>query len=150
MLSNNVNQVSRRKLQELKNRKREVSAREHALFEDCLQKVHDSSMQKELSELIRVIQREGERLVHSRSLEQLNYYKAKIRDFIAKANRGTFKVKASGYLDAHGGYATHLVVEKVDAAMEELAQLVMNKEAPAMQLLQKLDLIKGLLTDMYQ
>lgn len=150
MISQHVSSVSRRRVQDLRQKKREVSTREAALFEECLDRVHDGALKTELADLIRVITREGERLTHYRSLDQLDFYKGKVRDFVAKAHRKTFRVKATGFTEASGDYATHLIVERVDTALEQLTQLVMNKETTTLQILARLDLIKGLLTDLYQ
>ncbi|MBF0244849.1 MAG: YaaR family protein [Planctomycetes bacterium] len=143
-----ISSVSRRRLHEEKRKKREVSTQERVLFESCMDKVHDTSLKKDLGSLIKNLHREGERLVNNRSLAQLDHYKAKVREFIQKANRGTFKVKSTGFVDANGDYAAHVVVEKVDQSLETLTRLVLNKESPSFQILEQLDLIKGLLTDL--
>ncbi len=127
-----------------------MGERERAIFEDCLDRVGDAHLKQELGDLIRTIQREGERLGHFRSLPQLELYKKKVQEFVAKANRGTFKVKASSFTDAAGDYSSQLIVEKVDAALESLTKLVMDKESQAIQILEKVGLIKGLLADLYQ
>jgi uncharacterized protein YaaR (DUF327 family) len=83
-------------------------------------------------------------------MAQLDHYKKKVREFLEKTNRATFKVKATGFTDSGGDYSTQLIVEKVDRALEDLTTYVFTKESQPMQILDQLDLIKGLLTDLYQ
>jgi len=145
-----ITATSRRKLLEERRKKRETSELEKAHFENCISKVRDQSKVKELDSLIKVIEREGERLAHFRSMAQLDHYKNKIKDFIEKANRSSFKVKSTGFVDSSGDYSSHLMVEKVDQALDDLTNFILRKEILPLQLLEKLDLIKGLLTDLYQ
>ncbi len=150
MLDPKINSLQRRKLHDQRKAVRQATSREKVMFEQALDRVRDNSLKVELDDLVRTLQREGERLAHFRSMGQLDHYKNKVKEFVAKVNRGTFKVKATGYTDLSGEYSTHLVVEKMDIALEELTKIVMDKESPTFQILQKLDLIRGMLTDLYQ
>ena len=150
MFQPNITPVSRRRLQEQRKKSREATQTEKALFEDCISKVSDLALRKELDNIIKVIQKEGDRLHHFRSVSQLEHYKSKVQEFMQKAHRATFKLKAIGFTDHHGDYSTQTVVEKVDNALADLTRLVLGKETQSMMILQKLDLIKGLLTDLYQ
>lgn len=145
-----ISAASRKRILEQRKKSREATSQEKAKFENCLEKVHDTKSKGSLDKLIKTIQREGERLNHFKSLNQLEHYKKKVREFIKIANRGTFKVKATGFVDSEGDYSSQLIVEKVDTALEELTTYVLGKESQPLQILQQLDLIKGLLTDLYQ
>ena len=145
-----ITAASRRKLVEERKKRKEASQAERAKFEGCMSQVRDRSHVVELNQMIQLIEREGERLSHFRSMAQLDHYKKKVTDFISKANRATFKVKATGFTDGTGDYSAQLVVEKVDKALEDLTSYVFNKESQPMKILNQLDLIKGLLTDLYQ
>jgi uncharacterized protein len=145
-----ITAASRRKILDERRKQRETTSSEKAKFDGCINQVRDREVVKDLESLIKTIEREGERLSHYRSMAQLDHYKKKIQEFIAKTNRASFKVKATGFTDSGGDYATQLIVEKVDRALEELTTYVFNKENQPMQILNQLDLIKGLLTDLYQ
>jgi uncharacterized protein YaaR (DUF327 family) len=146
---NRITAASRRKLLEERKKQRQATASERARFEKCIDSIRDRKKVDELESLVKMIQREGERLSHFRSMAQLDHYKKKVREFVEKTNRATFKVKATGFTDSGGDYSTQLIVEKVDQALEELTSYVFNKETQSMQILDQLDLIKGLLTDLY-
>jgi uncharacterized protein YaaR (DUF327 family) len=145
-----ITAASRRKLMEERKRKKETTTADRAKFNGCMDSVRDKSNVIELNKLIQTIEREGERLSHFRSMAQLDHYKKKVQEFMSKANRATFKVKATGFTDGSGDYSAQLVVEKVDKALEDLTTYVFSKESQPMQILNQLDLIKGLLTDLYQ
>lgn len=147
---NRISAASRRKLMEERKKSREASAIEKEKFESCLNLIHDKDIINELQSLIKTIQREGERLAHFKSMHQLEHYKKKVREFIQVANRKTFKIKPTGYVDSEGDYATQLVVEKVDNALSDLTRFVLEKESEPLKILEQLDLIKGMLTDLYQ
>lgn len=150
MINRGVSSVGWRKLQEARKKKKESTQREKALFEGCLNKVHDKSVHGELMQMTTELHREGERLMNNRTMGQLEHYKRKVKDFVSKANRLSYRVKASGFVDSQGDYTTHMIVEKVDTALEDIAKLIMEKETETLKLLEKLDLIKGLLTDLYR
>lgn len=145
-----ISAASRRKLLEERRKKREATAQEKARFDNCISQIRDREKLTGIDSLIKAIQREGERLAHFRSMAQLDHYKNKVREFIEKTNRATFKVKATGFTDQEGDYSTQLKVEKVDGALEDLTKYVFDKSTQPMQILEQLDLIKGLLTDLYQ
>ena len=148
--SGNISAASRKRLMEERRKKQETSTLERARFNSCMDKVRDKGLISELDNLIKNIQREGERLSHFRSMSQLDHYKKKVKEFLSKVNNKTFKVKPTGYVDATGDYSTQLVVEKVDQALEDLTTYVFTKENQPLQILEQLDLIKGILTDLYQ
>lgn len=145
-----ITAASRRRLLEERRKKREASESERAHFNQCISKVRDQSKVSEINKLIKVIEREGERLAHFRSMAQLDHYKAKVKEFVEKANRNAFKIKSTGFVDSSGDYSSHLMVEKVDKALDDLTNFILKKETQPLQILEKLDLIKGMLTDLYQ
>lgn len=147
---NKITSAQRKRLFEERKRIKEASDREKAMFQNCIGNVKDKAVIEDLNKLIKTIEREGERLAHFRSMSQLDHYKKKVREFVEKANRKTFKVKATGFVDASGDYSTQLIVEKIDGALENLTKFIINKESQPFEILEKLDLIKGMLTDLYQ
>ena len=146
----NINAAQRKRLYEKKKTIREATERENVLFKSCISKVNDKSIVSELDDMIKVLKREGERLSYFRSLTQLDHYKKKVKDFLEIVNKNTFKVKATGFVDASGDYSTQIIVEKMDIALDDLTKYVFNKETQSLQILEQLDLIKGMLTDIYQ
>ena len=145
-----ITAASRRKLLEERRKKREANESERNHFNNCISKVRDQSKVSEFNKLIKTIEREGERLSHFRSMAQLDHYKKKVRDFVERANRASYKIKSIGFVDSSGDYSSHLMVEKVDKALDDLTNFILKKETQSLQILEKLDLIKGLLTDLYQ
>jgi uncharacterized protein len=146
----NINAAQRKRLYEKKKSVREATEKENVLFRSCIDKVQDKTIIKELDDMIKILKREGERLTYYRSLTQLDHYKKKVREFMDLVNKNTFKVKATGFVDASGDYSTQLIVEKIDGALDDLTKYVFNKETQSLQILEQLDLIKGMLTDIYQ
>jgi uncharacterized protein len=146
----NINAAQRKRLYEKKKGIKEATEKENVLFKKCINKVQDQTIVRELDDMISILKREGERLAYFRSMTQLDHYKKKVKDFLEIVNKNTFKVKATGFVDAYGDYSTQLIVEKIDFALDDLTKYVFNKETQSLQILEQLDLIKGMLTDIYQ
>lgn len=145
-----ITSTSRKRIYEERKKNKEATQQDKAKFENCLNHIHDKEIVGELQDLIKTIQREGERLSHYKSMTQLEHYKKKVREFVQVANRKTFKIKPTGYVDSEGDYSAQLIVEKVDTALAELTRYVLERQSEPLKILEQLDLIKGMLTDLYQ
>lgn len=145
-----ITAAQRKRLYEKRKDAKVATEKEQVLFKSCIDKVKDKALIGDLDDLINTLKREGERLAYYKSLSQLDHYKKKVKEFLEKVNKHTFKVKATGFVDASGDYSTQLIVEKVDFALDDLTKYVFNKETQSLQILEQLELIKGMLTDLYQ
>ncbi len=116
-------------------------------------KTLDAHQEKErnlsLSKLIDRINDTGKALVYSRNISDLKRYKNAVADFLEEANRRTYQLKEESSWDFMGNRKHHMLVEKIDSKMEELAKEIKVEQEDNLRILELIDEIKGLLVDEY-
>jgi uncharacterized protein YaaR (DUF327 family) len=83
------------------------------------------------------------------NMETLRSYRAAVRDFLKKAVGGSYEMKGESRWDRRGNRRVFCVVQKLNHALEELTVEVLQKNAESIDVLAKIDEIRGLLIDLY-
>ena len=110
----------------------------------------DQRMQTEaLTRLLGDISSAGERLARSRNLRDMAKYKMLIRKFLQEAVDFGMGVKQSHTWNRFGEGRKLKIVETIDEKLVELAEDILNQEKSAIDLLDKIGEIKGLLINLY-
>lgn len=119
------------------------------VFHDLLQEESWLKQEAELKRFLHTLDELGQRLLKTFSLYDLLAYKKLLSNFLAEVLQ-----QAYGLQKERGGALTgrpklYQRIELLNQEMEELAQLVLNKQHDSVQVLAKLDSIRGLLVDLY-
>jgi uncharacterized protein YaaR (DUF327 family) len=115
-----------------------------------LESASEEQIKRSLDELIEEIDKQAQILEKHRTFEELEKYRRMVRDFMDQAIKKIYSVKvseSSKFMIKRK--KVFVIVEKVNAELEELAKKVLSKQAQTMDLLASLEKIKGLLVDMY-
>ncbi|KXS45829.1 MULTISPECIES: YaaR family protein [unclassified Candidatus Frackibacter] len=118
-------------------------------FLDTLQEVHGREIKAKLDELLGLIDEQGERLSKKRTFKELVRYKKMVQKFVKEAVEKMYKVKEEYSSYGSGNHKVYTLVEKVDESLEELTRLVLDKQATQMEILDRLDEVRGMLVDIY-
>lgn len=102
-----------------------------------------------LDELLSDLDAVAEELKDKRSLALLRKYRELVQSFLDTFLREAFSVQQRTGFDRKGRRRVYLLVERVNRALEELAELTLSRHADALSLLEKLGEIRGLLVDLY-
>lgn len=126
----------------------DVSESETGSFQEVLASVAGSASQKRLEYILNEIKHLGSILVKRRLLEDLEQYRNKVGEFLK-----TFLDEALDLRQVTGRQGVSrrkqmLVIKKVDIELEELSRLVMGA-APDFKIMKELNIIEGLLMDLY-
>lgn len=89
----------------------------------------------------------GRRLRQTPSYRELHAYKEAIRSFLAIAIEKMYRVEAKRFVDLSGRRRIYFLVDCVDKKLEELTDLVLRSQIPAIEVARRLDEIRGLLLD---
>ena len=92
----------------------------------------------------------GERLAAAQSFEELEKYKALVKEFLQKVTQGIGKLHFSDGGQGGSQAKVHVILQKVDLELDQLAQAVVKRQAGQLRILEKLDQIRGLLLDLYK
>ena len=91
----------------------------------------------------------GNELVRSPTPQNLSKYKEAIKKFLKLIEKKLYKI--SGRLDTStGAPRLHIVVEKIDEKLKELAEAIFSSERATINLASKVEEINGLILDLYK
>jgi uncharacterized protein YaaR (DUF327 family) len=115
-----------------------------AFFEATQATVH-----RALDQIMDELGRQGEKLAASQNFDELGKYKALVQEFLKKATQGIGKLHLT---DGGAGRSAkvHVILKKVDTQLEALTREVLSSQATPINLLARLDQIRGLLLDFYK
>ncbi len=119
-----------------------------ATFVESLHKVESEHLRRSLDELIPQLDQAAADLINTRTLRNFNRYRELVREFLDRIMRETSQVREiSGF--SGGRHKIMVVVQKVNAALDQLGREVMDAHAEGLRLLRIVDEIRGLLLDLY-
>ncbi len=114
-----------------------------------IQKVSDPALKTELAGFIVEIEEKGKRLFASKGRREFEEYKASVRKFMDKVVNSSFRIEEKHGQKKDGKFVVYLMMQKVDGALENLAQLLLAGQQDSMRILATLDEIRGMLLDTY-
>ena len=144
-LKQDLNQI----LTEKSNQTTKVAQIEKNEFLDTLQEVQGQQVKDKLDELLSLIDEQGERLAKNRTFNELVKYKRMVQQFMKESVEQMYSLKEEYGGHRSGQHKVYTLVEKVDQSLEELTDLVLSEQADQLEVLDKLDEIRGMLVDLY-
>jgi uncharacterized protein YaaR (DUF327 family) len=126
-----------------------VSAKKEPGFAEALSSAVAGNFNSALDDLMAGIVEQGERLARSQNFKELSRYKDLVRAFMAKISRELTRLKSTAAGSTKPGQKVFVILERVDAELENLSKLLLKGQAPQLKILEKLDQIRGLLLDAY-
>lgn len=100
-------------------------------------------------QLLSQVDKAAKKLVTQPSMETLRSYRAAVQNFLKEAISGSYRMKGESRWDRRGNRRIFCVVQKVNQALEELTTEVLQKNAKPIELMARVDEIRGLLVDLY-
>lgn len=124
---------------------KKIVVSETASFQSALGKEAD---RMEIDRLMYAISEAGERLKKKLDLIELRKYQGQVKKFLQHVLGGTFAMNEQVFRDNRGRQKTMTLIKLVDQDLNELTEMVMNGEKDRLEILNKIDRIKGMLIDM--
>lgn len=100
-------------------------------------------------QLLNRVDEASKHLLNQPSTENLRSYRQAVRDFLKDALQGSFRMKGESRWDRRGNRRVFCVVKKINKALEELTARVFKTNEEAIDVMAKIDEIRGLLVDLY-
>ncbi|HHZ19674.1 MAG TPA: YaaR family protein [Firmicutes bacterium] len=101
-----------------------------------------------LEEILAQVDQAGKELAKNRGPAALKSYREAVRRFLEATVRQSFQMKDDRRWDRRGNLREYKIIVGVNQQLEELARMVLEEQTPKMQILAKLDEIRGLLVDL--
>ncbi len=114
-----------------------------------IQKMSDPALKSELAGLILEVEAKGKKLFASKGRREFEEYKTSVRKFMDRVVNVSFRVEEKHGQKKDGKFVVYLMMQKVDGALENLAQLLLAGQQDSMRILATLDEIRGMLLDTY-
>ncbi len=103
----------------------------------------------QLTRLLSDIEAFGKRLTKSRNFKDLARFKGLVKRFVKEAVDNGLSHETARSFDLYGNSRKLGIVKKIDEKLIQLTEEMMNQEQPAIDLLERIGEIKGLLINLY-
>ncbi len=127
---------------------RKVSAGKGIDFHAHMDKIEGQNYQQRLDELVDQITKQGEKLGKKVDIRELIMYKGLISEFLGTAVGNSRKFSKQSLLDRRGRHKVYSIIKKINEEIDLLTQDVMKNEAGNIDILKRIDDIRGLILDM--
>lgn len=117
-------------------------------FSGLLGEQEENLQLEELKQILQGIDYQGEALKKSGRMTDLQAYKKEVRRFLQVA-RGGLRTRQISSMGPDGSMKMYTVIEKVDRALAELTEAFLANESPNLDLVGKIEEIRGLLVDVF-
>ena len=127
---------------------RKISAGRETDFGNQLAKAEENSYEQHLEALVQEIIRQGEKLSKKIDIRDFRDYKKLISEFLDSALGKSRRFSKRSLLDRKGRHKVYALVRKINSEVDQLTQEVMEGEKDKIDILKRMDDIRGLILDM--
>jgi len=118
-------------------------------FQDVLQEQNSAFLRERLELLLQSLEEKGQQLVKTFSIYDLLAYKRLLQGFLGEIEHQVYGLKKETSWSRSGRQKIFQRIELLNKELEDLTEIVKDKQKDAVKLLKKLDSIRGLLIDLY-
>lgn len=104
---------------------------------------------KELQDFLKRLENKGKQLSESFSLRDLADFKDMVKSFLRSTFGQSRKVSEESFWDFHGRPKVLARITEIDKALEELGKTMLDTQTTPLDLLDKIDEIRGLIIDLF-
>jgi uncharacterized protein YaaR (DUF327 family) len=127
-----------------------VAAGEASAFAQALTGQAESLLRADLDDLMEELMATGEALAQRQTFEEMEKFKLVVKTFVEKVVNQLYKLKLASPPDALRNRRVNMILEKVDIQLEHLARGVLAHNNQALDVLLRVDQIRGMLCDLYK
>jgi uncharacterized protein YaaR (DUF327 family) len=128
---------------------KEETAKDSIEFHSIMDKKRSETTFERLSQKMQEIESQGNKLVDSRTVENLRKYKKLVKDFMDDAIKNGLELQEHRGFSHRGSSKVYKLVKEVDKKLVDLTNAVIDKEQKGLDLLGMVGEIKGLLINLY-
>ena len=116
-------------------------------FMEKLDQVKSQQVRDHLQDLYGKISNQAEKIGHRLYLDDVLHYKKLVREFLDVASKNAHHFSRQNFLDRRGRHRVYCIVKNVDRELDHLTKEFLNQEADRINVLKRLDDIRGMLLD---
>ncbi len=122
---------------------------EKSSFQEKLEAVNEENIRERLDSLLDYVDQYGEKLKETMDKKDLQAYKEQVKEFLQIIQEEFARTKQSFSWDNQGNLKTYMIIEKINHEMEILQEEFIQDQADVLEVVRKIDEIRGLLLDLY-
>lgn len=122
---------------------------ESLTFRHQFQRLQGEALYQRLQQMADEITEQGKRLSRTPTYRELKAYRELVRQFVRETVQNAFMLQNRTGWDRRGRQKVYTLVQQIDTALAELAELVKEGQENQLEILAKLDVIRGMLVDLY-
>ena len=109
--------------------------------------LEEDGLQARLSLMMEDITMQGKKLGKHMDVKDMKHYRKLVQEFMNEIVNRSHKFSRENFLDRRGRHRVYGMIKRVNAALDELAQELMQEEKDHLAILGRIDEIRGLLLD---
>jgi hypothetical protein len=109
--------------------------------------IDDAELQEKLTNLMNDIATQGKLLSEHMDIRDMKRYRGLVKDFLNEVVNRSHKFSRENFLDRKGRHRVYGMIKLVDERMDELATALVQDEKDHIDILNRVDEIRGLLLD---
>ncbi|SFN72733.1 hypothetical protein SAMN04487831_10365 [Pseudobutyrivibrio sp. UC1225] len=109
--------------------------------------IDDAELQEKLTNLMNDIATQGKLLSEHMDIRDMKRYRGLVKDFLNEVVNRSHKFSRENFLDRRGRHRVYGMIKLVDEKMDELATALVQDEKDHLDILNRVDEIRGLLLD---
>ncbi len=116
-------------------------------FMEKLDQVKSEQVREHLQDLYGKITTQAEKIGERLYLDDVLHYKKLVKEFLDVASKNAHHFSKQNFLDRRGRHRVYCIVKNVDRELDQLTKEFINQETDRINVLKKLDDIRGMLLD---
>lgn len=118
-------------------------------FKAQLARVNREQIRERLDKLLTIVDEQGEKLKQTLDQRDLQEYKKRVQDFLRLIQKEYAETRQTFSWDGRGQVKTYTLIKKVDTSLDILQSLFLQEQADVLEIVRKIDEIRGLILDLY-
>lgn len=109
--------------------------------------IENDELQEKLSNLMSDIEEQGSKIAKHMDIRDMKRYRSLVKEFMNEVTANSHKFSRENFLDRKGRHRVYGIVKEVDKSLDDLAQELLKEEKDNLEILKKIDDIRGMLLD---
>ena len=109
--------------------------------------IENSELQEKLSGLMKDIEEQGSKIAKHMDIRDMKRYRNLVKEFMNEVTANSHAFSRENFLDRRGRHRVYGIVKEVDKSLDDLAQELLKDEKDNLDILNKIDDIRGMLLD---
>jgi uncharacterized protein YaaR (DUF327 family) len=126
---------------------KKVQQKDNSFKFTLISSIQEKDLQDKLNGLMQEISEQGDKLAKHMDIRDMKKYRGLVKEFMNEVVTHSHEFSRENFLDRRGRHRVYGIVRLVDENLDELARDLMNDEKDHINILSRIDEIKGLLLD---